>query len=230
MSKNIFLLILIFLILILIINLYLSKKKNSQEDFLDYKGQFNKQNIINTISKLQGTNNPVESILKMNNPLFNEEEEPNFDKRKVKKNNKISNSNQLKSITEGSCRYISSLKPEPSCPAGFESYTGASIGIKDGQLNCSGDIIGNDPAEAMAVLEDNSISKIFITNSGSNYKSTPSVSIIGNGKLATAQAEIENGKVTSIKITNPGRDYTRPPKIIFSKPDGFVFCHLCCKK
>lgn len=224
MNKYIFIFILLLCIILLFVSLYLSKNLKNQEHFFDYKGQFNKQNIINTISKLQGTNNPVESILKMNNPIFTEEE--NNSPKKKKKNN----SDHYKSISEGSCRYISSLKSEPSCPAGFESYTGASIGIRDGQLNCSGDVIGNDSAEAMAVLEDKSISKIFITNSGSNYKSTPSVSIIGNGKLATAEAEIEDGKVVSIKITNPGRDYTRPPKIVFSKPDGFVYCHLCCKK
>ena len=241
MNKYIFIttIIIIIIILFIILIFWKKKKKIMTEGYLNYNGQFNKKNILDAISKVQGSSNPMSTLLKLNNPIISEEEtiDQNNNSATIKNNednqkttinptiNKLNNS-----IAPGSCRYVSSISSIPNCPAGFESYTGASIGIKDGQMSCSGNIIGNEPAEAVAVLEDKSISKIFVTNGGTNYQKAPNVSIIGNGKLASAEAEIENGKVVSIKITNPGRDYTRPPKILFSKSDNFVYCHLCCKK
>ena len=49
------------------------------------------------------------------------------------------------------------------------------------------------------------------------------------GVLGRAEAIIKNKKIHEIKIMNPGKDYTSTPKIIISKPDGYVYCHLCCK-
>ena len=53
------------------------------------------------------------------------------------------------------------------------------------------------------------ISSIQITNPGTGYTTTPTVTITGDGTNATAEAVIVNGKIQSINITNRGVDYTR---------------------
>lgn len=207
------------------------KNYKIKESFFNYQGQLNKNNIINALTQQKNNNLPLSTFLKVDN-MFPEQEDNENKKMKIriKKNDDPKDDVYYNSIPERSCKYIPSLSSNPSCPAGYESYSGASIGIKDGQLSCNGNIIGNESAEAMPVMEENSISKIYITNPGNNYQKVPKITIIGDGKLASAEAEIEEGQVVNIKVTNPGRDYKRPPKIMFSKPDSFVFCHLCCKK
>jgi len=53
------------------------------------------------------------------------------------------------------------------------------------------------------------ISSIEITNPGTGYTTTPTVTITGDGTNATAEAVIVNGRIQSINITNRGVDYTR---------------------
>ena len=53
------------------------------------------------------------------------------------------------------------------------------------------------------------VSDIQITNPGSGYVTTPTVTISGDGTGATAEAVIVNSKIQSITITNRGTDYTR---------------------
>ena len=53
------------------------------------------------------------------------------------------------------------------------------------------------------------VSEIQITNAGSSYITTPTVTISGDGTGATAEAVIVNGKIQTINITNRGNDYTR---------------------
>ena len=53
------------------------------------------------------------------------------------------------------------------------------------------------------------ISSIQITNPGTGYTTTPTVTITGDGTNATAEAVIVNGKIQNINITNRGTDYTR---------------------
>ena len=53
------------------------------------------------------------------------------------------------------------------------------------------------------------ISSIQITNPGTGYTTTPTVTITGDGTNATAEAVIVNGRIQSINITNRGTDYTR---------------------
>lgn len=52
------------------------------------------------------------------------------------------------------------------------------------------------------------VESITVTNSGYGYTSTPQVTIIGDGKGATAVANIVNGKLASITVTRPGIGYT----------------------
>ena len=53
------------------------------------------------------------------------------------------------------------------------------------------------------------ISSIQITNPGTGYTTTPTVTITGDGTNATAEAVIVNGKIQNINITNRGTYYTR---------------------
>jgi hypothetical protein len=67
------------------------------------------------------------------------------------------------------------------------------------------------------------VSKISLTNPGSGYITTPTITIdppsTDWGIQATAVAEINNGSITEIEIVSNGRGYTTVPKIII---DGGV--------
>jgi hypothetical protein len=52
------------------------------------------------------------------------------------------------------------------------------------------------------------IEAITVTNTGLNYTSTPTVTIVGDGEGATAVATIVNGKLSKVTVTNPGIGYT----------------------
>ena len=53
------------------------------------------------------------------------------------------------------------------------------------------------------------VSEIQITNPGSGYTTTPTVTISGDGVGAEATAKVVNGRIESISITNAGVDYSR---------------------
>ena len=53
------------------------------------------------------------------------------------------------------------------------------------------------------------IATINITNQGFGYTKTPTVTIVGDGKDATAYAVLAAGRIVSIVITNPGYNYTQ---------------------
>ena len=69
-----------------------------------------------------------------------------------------------------------------------------------------------------------SVDSITITNGGSGYTSTPSVTISSpsgpNGEVATAFATIEGGVVTEIDIISTGSQYTGTATITISAPDS----------
>lgn len=246
-------LMIIFLILVVLIFTVPTNRKNKIEEFDDFKkhqkilNDFIKQKTshsnLSTIPILNGVN-PNDEIEKKSSsftPAEDAHDEGNqtasVNLKRINENNKkIKNQNKLKnniivnkSIAENSCKYISSYNSKPDCPANYNMYSGASMGIGDGQLSCNGQMISNQRAEARATIEDGSIKKISITEPGGNYQRKPTIAIIGDGKLATANCTLKNGKVSKILITNPGKNYTYPPKIEFSKPDGMIYCHLCCQ-
>ena len=53
------------------------------------------------------------------------------------------------------------------------------------------------------------ISSVSVTNPGTGYTTSPTVTITGDGIGATAEAVIVNGSIQKINITNRGIDYTR---------------------
>lgn len=60
----------------------------------------------------------------------------------------------------------------------------------------------------------NSVETIDVSQPGSNYSTTPTVSIFGDGTGATAIAEIVNGRIKSITVTDQGKNYTQAVGII----------------
>lgn len=52
------------------------------------------------------------------------------------------------------------------------------------------------------------VETISVITPGSNYTSTPTIEIVGDGRGAKATAIIVNGKLNSVKVTNPGIGYT----------------------
>ena len=223
-------------------------KVESFDDFNQYKKVLNNiikektsQENLSKVPILNGKNPNVEIQQKHSSYTpIEDENNPSIssvDIQKVtKKNQNNRNQNKPKeniiinkSIAEKSCKYIPSYSSEPSCPSNYNIYSGASMGVGDGLLSCNGQVISNERAEARVTLEDGSLKKIYITNSGNNYTKKPTISIIGDGKLASANCTIKDGKVSKVVITNPGKNYSYPPKIEFSKPDGMIYCHLCCQ-
>lgn len=71
----------------------------------------------------------------------------------------------------------------------------------------------------------NSVGRIIITNPGSGYLTTPTITIedpsTANdwGVTATAIAEINDESITNVEIISSGRGYTSVPTITFSTPD-----------
>lgn len=58
------------------------------------------------------------------------------------------------------------------------------------------------------------IDSVVVKNSGQNYSSIPSISIIGDGSGATAVAKVAAGRITGITVTNAGQNYTRATVVI----------------
>ena len=82
------------------------------------------------------------------------------------------------------------------------------------------------PYDGQAVYFDelyNAVGKITITNAGSGYNSTPTITIGSPsepwGIAATAVPTVTNGFVTDVEILSSGRGYETTPTITFSAPD-----------
>jgi hypothetical protein len=85
------------------------------------------------------------------------------------------------------------------------------------------------PFDGQVVYFDNlyyTVGKISISNGGSGYTETPTITIDAPvadwGVPATAVAEIKNGSVISAEIVSSGRGYTTIPKIEISAPNAGI--------
>ena len=83
------------------------------------------------------------------------------------------------------------------------------------------------PYEGQVVYFDTlyqSVDTITLTNGGSGYTTTPTVSIAApagpNGIAATAFATVENGVVTEVTVISGGTQYDETPTITISAPDS----------
>ena len=59
-----------------------------------------------------------------------------------------------------------------------------------------------------SMIANGTIDTISVTNQGSSYSSSPTVTITGDGSGATAEAIVVNNKIVDIKITAGGYGYT----------------------
>ena len=74
-------------------------------------------------------------------------------------------------------------------------------------------------ATAAAEIFNGFVVGVIITDEGSGYVNTPTITITGGGGTgASAIATIERGTVTGISVQNPGRGYTSVPVITITPP------------
>ena len=113
---------------------------------------------------------------------------------------------------------------------GPQQYTGVvTSSSAAGQDNVTINVgaVTTRPYDGQVVYFDQlykSVKSITISNGGSGYTSTPSVTIASptgpNGEVATAFATIEGGVVTEISIISTGSQYTGTATITISAPDS----------
>lgn len=171
------------------------------------------------------------SVKKIFNDKISEEEEKNF-RKVVKKNIKenFQKKIQKRTITNQKvCKFVTSTSKNKLCPKDYPIFTGASLSSVGGNLSCNGVNVPQNPANAVAVINEGKVEDIKVIHSGSNYTKPPKIMIKGDGKDATAVAKINSGKVYKIVVTNKGSGYNATPYILIQKPKKKVFCNLCCK-
>ena len=167
------LLLIISLILVILIFIKRVNREIEIEQFDDFKKH---QQVLNQLIKektnsanlanipiLNGVNPNDEierkssSFTKVNDESDLSIEKPSVNLKKVNEREKNNNNNQNKpkkniiinkSIAENSCKYISSYSSTPDCPANYNIYSGASMGISDGQLSCNGQMVSNQRARS----------------------------------------------------------------------------------
>lgn len=129
------------------------------------------------------------------------------------------------------CKFLPSYSRHYVCPDKYPNYLGANFGAESGTgINCNGKKLKANRAKAYAIIKNNKISKIKIIHKGNGYAKSPSVKIYGDGVNAKAKAKInKKGELCGIKIINSGSGYERTPRIKIGKPNGNVYCHLCCR-
>ena len=69
-------------------------------------------------------------------------------------------------------------------------------------------LLNGKSAQAKPIIKNGKIVEVIITNSGSEYYSTPKVSIIGSGSGAVLTPIIENNRLKSIKVIYGGGNYS----------------------
>jgi hypothetical protein len=113
-----------------------------------------------------------------------------------------------------------------SSPTTFTVYTGISTLAHTYVAGGSAKIDVIRPFDGQVVYFDDlyyTVSRINVTNGGSGYTNTPTVTISAPseswGINATAVAEVINGSVRTIDIVSSGRGYTSTPTISISAPD-----------
>ncbi len=170
-------------------------------------------------------------FLTNNNPL----PESKFnDKNKV--NNQIAPKQPLiiekkQSIKDllGTCQFFNDKCPDKYHPLGNFSIQGNS---STSLLTC-GNVQNTKPAHAIAIIKNNRVDEITVTDQGHGFNPSkpPKVSIEGGkGNSATAEAIIDDdGFLKLIKVTNSGYNYTETPKVLIDAPYMNSSCHLCCK-
>lgn len=142
-----------------------------------------------------------------------------------RKRKKVKKSKNIK------CKFFPSYTQGYTCSSQYPSHLGATFSAKaNSGLLCNGKKIKTDPAKAYAIVKHGSIREIKLIHRGSGYVNHPKISIKGDGKYGKLKCKVsKDGSIKSIEIINGGKNYTDTPKIIIEKPNGYVYCHLCCQ-
>ena len=136
-----------------------------------------------------------------------------------------------KSLIGGECQFF-----HDKCPENYNSLGNFSVlGVGSTSiLNC-GNVQNVKPAKAIAVIKNNSIYEVVITDKGSGYnpQKPPKITVeSNNGKGYGANCEgviDDDGFLKVVKVINPGYNYTETPKINIELQEQNTSCHLCCK-
>ena len=113
---------------------------------------------------------------------------------------------------------------------GIDRYTGivtSTAAVSQSKVVVSG-VGSNRPYDGQAIFFDrkyNVVRKIDITNGGSGYTSTPTVTVAaptgpGVAVRSTASATVENGVVTAVTVLSSGSQYEVVPAVTFSGGGG----------
>jgi hypothetical protein len=110
-------------------------------------------------------------------------------------------------------RFLPSLNTNKSYIIAFNSPLHRGT-ISNRLTSSTFNVLDSDGVERTVIFEEVSqaysgISSISVTNSGSGYTQSPTVTITGDGTGATAEAVIVNGKIEKINVTKRGINYTR---------------------
>jgi hypothetical protein len=94
-----------------------------------------------------------------------------------------------------------------------------SVSVTDGTYSWN-ELTGNPGSLATATssIVSGFVVGAAVTNGGSGYTSTPTVTITGNGSGAAATASVSGGAVTAINITSAGSGYTTGATVTIAPP------------
>ena len=178
----------------------------------------------NDLLKLFNNRSPHELISSISNLVqSNLQNNPSIQSNK-------DNEQILKRKKKIKCKFFPSYSEGFICPDKYSSHLGATFSAKASSgLTCNGKNIKSDRAKAYAIVRNGSIRNIKIINKGSGYQGNPLIKVIGNGKNARLKCDVSSsGSIKNIEIINRGMGYEATPKIIIEKPNGLIYCHLCC--
>jgi len=121
-----------------------------------------------------------------------------------------------------------------SCPTNFTDLGNFSInGLESNTTLTCGNVQNTKPANAIAIIRNNSIFDIVVNNPGQGFNPSkpPKVTIEGGkGNGAHVEAAVDDeGYLKVIKVIHPGYNYTETPNVIIENPMMNGSCHLCCK-
>ena len=224
---------------------------NKVDDINSNKVENNKNTPVNFIEKNK-KNDKIPLDYEINNPkvLYSPKEmekeiptnqkiidKENFNQVNENLSNIISEEEQLRNTNNddknsilNNCNFF-----HDTCPTDYNDLGNFSIsGMENNMtLNC-GNVQNTKPAQAVAIIKNNEIHDIVITNKGQGFnpKNPPKIEVSGGGGRGASLESVINddGYLSLIKVIHPGYNYKETPNIIIEGPLMNSSCHLCCKK
>ena len=189
-------------------------------------------NIYKSIEFFETPNDKLGSGLPLNDKNINIQLLLDHVNKIVKKNIDKERVLKLTKKKNIKCKYYPSYSQGFVCPERYPNHLGASFGAPcSSGLLCNGKKIKSERATVYCIVKNGNINDIRIINKGNGYIGNPKIKINGNGTNAEAKCETDSeGGISNIKIINQGHGYTETPKIKIEKPNGYMYCHLCCNK